>query len=127
MVVTTLEASSETVPRIDVVVERLMNEEQKMIEVKNTEDYRKGCTPSFHNKGPPKRKIVHCHYCKKLGHFIKHCRKLLAKYESKDSKSREAAMKAISSGSVIHCYDDLSVTVRHNSFTAGGEQYQVFT
>ena len=98
MVVTALEASSETVPRTDVVVERLMNEEQKMTEVKNTEDYLKVFTASFHKKGPPKRKVVHCHYYKKPEHFKKDCRKLLAKDESKNSKSKEAAMKAISSG-----------------------------
>ena len=83
VLVTALEANSETVPKMEVVTERLLHEEQKMKEKGAGDDGRK----AFVAKGNPKRQLT-CHYCRKPGHFKRDCRKLAAQTRASDKSDK---------------------------------------
>ncbi len=64
MLVTALEANSESVPKMENVTERLMHEEKKLNERAVEDDERRASAV----KGIPREDFV-CHYCKKPGHI----------------------------------------------------------
>lgn len=73
MLVTALEANSETVPRMETVTERLLHEEQKLKEKKEEE---KALASTR------KARII-CRYCRKPGHVKQDCWKLAGKKTGK--------------------------------------------
>ena len=77
MLVTALEASSESVPKMEIVTERLLHEERKMKDKGPGDDPRKALTAK-HKRGNPRRPQITCHFCKKPGHIKRDCRKLAA-------------------------------------------------
>ncbi len=82
MLVTALEAQSESVPKWELVTERLLHKESKFQEKapKRTDsDGRKALTAS--NLKRPKS--FKCHFCDKPGHFKKDCMKFLATQSQK--------------------------------------------
>ena len=82
--VTALEAS-ESVPSMEVVIDRLLYEEKK------TKDRAEGTDEALIARG---RKKMRCHYCKKIGHMQKDC------YErARNEKSRHPQKKGKKSGS----------------------------
>ena len=78
MLVTALEASSETIPKMVTVTEWLLHEERKMKEMATGDEDKKALAVehSF-KKNNPRRQVI-CHYCKKTGHIKRECRKLAA-------------------------------------------------
>ena len=66
VLVTALEANSE-VPKMEVVTERLLHEEQKL------RDRASGMRSESAMMEYQRRNPVRCHYCKKLGHMQKYC------------------------------------------------------
>lgn len=71
MLVTALEANSETVPRMEIVTERLLHEELKLKERGTVNEVRKALTAKGNSrKGPI------CHFCQKPGHIKRECWKL---------------------------------------------------
>ncbi len=74
MLVTALEASSENVPKMEIVTERLLHEERKMKEKGNEGNGGKAFTAGLTRENP--KKLLTCHFCKKPGHFKRNCRKL---------------------------------------------------
>ena len=91
MLVTALEANSESVPKMEIVTERLLHEEQKQ-KGKVTEDVD---TKALALKGKPKKHLT-CHFCRKPGHIKRECWKL-AQLESagkKPNKLKHTANKA---------------------------------
>ena len=68
LLVTALEANSETVPRMETVTERLLHEEQKLKEKKPAKDDEKALAV-------PKKGVI-CHYCRKPRHTKRECWKL---------------------------------------------------
>jgi len=134
MLVTALEASSETVPSWGSVVERLRYEEKKMTSKSGEEE----CKQALTVKRSLKKKQFTCHFCGKPGHFKKDCRLFaqkqsegrgggpkftpgqsahLAEEEKADSKSEEALVSQthlvvskqdwlVDSGATCHmCHD----------------------
>ena len=83
MLVTALEANSEAVPKMEIVTERLLHEEQKIREKGAGDDGRK----AFVAEGNPKRQLT-CHYCKKPGHFKRNCRKLFAQLQANEKPGK---------------------------------------
>ena len=85
MLVTALEANPE-VPKLEVVLERLQNEEKKLLE-KSAADQQ--------NKHPENALIVKsrngpiCFYCGKNGHVKKFCEELRKKQEEEEMKSKK--------------------------------------
>lgn len=78
VLVTALEAQSENIPKWQLVTESLLHHQESKLKEKSTiplEDGRKALTTG-QNKGF--RKSFTCHYCHKLGHYKKDCRKFLA-------------------------------------------------
>ena len=75
VLVTALETNSETIPKMDVVAERLLHEEQKLKEkgsVPVTDVDRKTLTAGRRLK----RRLITCHFCCKPGHIKRECWKL---------------------------------------------------
>ena len=70
VLVTTLESASVTVPTMEIVIERLLREEQKLKDKGKTSD-----PAMLLTRDQLKKKSLTCHYCKKPGHFKKDCRK----------------------------------------------------
>ena len=92
MLVTALEANSETVPKMENVTERLLHEERKLKEKEAEDDTRKALTADGSFRGS---RHVTCHYCKKPGHVKRYCRKLAARQANeKPGWSKQSANKA---------------------------------
>ena len=70
VLVTTLESASDAVPNMEIVIERLLREEQKLKDKGKTSD-----SAMLLTRDQLKKKSFTCHYCKKPGHFKKDCRK----------------------------------------------------
>ena len=81
MLVTALEAQSESVPKWELVTERLLHEELKLKEKAPTdrhgEDGRKALVTDQRRR-PMARRNFTCHFCHKPGHIKAQCRKFLA-------------------------------------------------
>ena len=82
MLVTTLEANSESVPKMEVVTERLLHEEQKFVKKEAVDDERKALAV----KGKPKKPV--CHFCQKPGHIKRECWKLAQLETSKGARKK---------------------------------------
>jgi transposase InsO family protein len=90
MLVTALEASSDTVPKMATVTERLLHEERKMNEKATGDDDKKALAAKHsYKRGNPRRQVI-CHYCKKSGHIKRECRKLAAANQ-RQATSEEAS------------------------------------
>ena len=102
MLVTALEAQSESVPKWELVTERLRHEEQKKKEKapggESGDAGRKAFTAR--QRKTDQRRQFTCHFCKKPGHFKRDCRKFLATQQAnKPSASTAETKQAASSGS----------------------------
>ena len=89
VLVTALESGSETVPPWETVTERLLREEQKMSEKEGAVDASRRVLMAKGDSGSGKKQFP-CHFCKKLGHFKKDCKKY-ARWleESKKEKPKQ--------------------------------------
>ena len=85
MIVTALETQSESVPKWSLVTERLLHQEAKMKE-KDAQDG-KALSASSQQKQRKPKSTFKCHFCRKMGHFKRECRKLLAS----QSQGRQSA------------------------------------
>ena len=82
---TALESGSENVPPLETVTERLLREEKKLKGRETTEEESKLLVAG--NNPTPRKKAFPCHYCGKLGHYKRDCRKWAqAKAGGKDKK-----------------------------------------
>ena len=79
MVVTALETQSENVPKWSLVTERLLHQEAKLKE-KDAQDSkaRKAFTANSQQRRRKPKPTFKCHFCGKIGHFKRDCRKFLA-------------------------------------------------
>ena len=89
MLVTALEANAE-VPKMEVVTERLLYEEQKLKERDDTGarpkvKEEKAYLSSNYSKNRPRPKGPKCHHCGKVGHIKKNCRDFLRKNDVKSN------------------------------------------
>ena len=66
---TALEANTE-VPKMEVVTERLLHEEQKLKECGGSSC---GGTEAMFSKQKPTRRRPKCHFCKRFGHIQRNC------------------------------------------------------
>ncbi len=89
VLVTALEANSDSVPSLENVVERLLHEEQKMKGKESQDDERK----VFTVRAKPRRGVT-CYYCKKPGHFNKDCWKFAQTGTGKEGGKRATTGKA---------------------------------
>ena len=76
MLVTSLEVNSETIPKMEVVTEQLLHEEQKQNEKGAANSERKALAAKGNSKKGPI-----CHFCRKPGHLKREC-SMLAKLEA---------------------------------------------
>ena len=81
MLVTALEASTE-VPQVELVTERLLQEEKKLNKKKSRQNPNKVMVAS-----KPDRRSVKCHHCGMFGHIRRFCKDLNNDKGTKDSKS----------------------------------------
>ena len=72
MLVTALEAQSESVPKWELVTERLRHEELKQKEKSPVADSGRKVLVANQKRGESKRQFT-CHYCHKPGHFKREC------------------------------------------------------
>ena len=94
VIVTALEAQSESVPKWELVTERLLHEEAKQQEKSVKPDSKALATSedrSFHKK-------IRCHFCHKLGHMKKDCRKF---HRWTKSKKQEANPTKVADNDVL--------------------------
>ena len=91
MLVTALEAQSENVPKWELVTERLRHEELKQKEKMPVDSGRKVLVAKQTVKRGDQKKQFKCHFCKKLGHFKRDCRKFLASQQSQQEKRQLAS------------------------------------
>ena len=82
VLVTALEAS-EDVPKMEVVTERLLHEERKL---KERPDTSISAEKAMNSKFRPRRKVLRCHHCGKLGHIKRNCRELSGEKSSQKEK-----------------------------------------
>ena len=116
VLVTALEASSETVPKMETVTERLLHEERKMKERNSNgsadDMSRKALTANHKKVANPKRQVI-CHYCKKAGHIKRECRKLAAanRQASQDlsPSSKHSAKNAAAKEQILSSTDAMVV------------------
>ena len=111
---TALEANSETVPKMEIVTERLLHEERKMKEKETEDNGRKALTAS-HKRGIPRKQLT-CHFCKKPGHFKRNCMKLAQlkmNEKLKHSASKAATKEQVSSSASD---DEALVTIHSLSY-----------
>ena len=84
VLMTALESGSENVPPLETVTERLLREE-KLKGRETTEEESKLLVAG--NNLTPRKKAFPCHYCGKLGHYKRDCRKWVqARAGGKDKK-----------------------------------------
>ena len=90
MLVTALEAQSDTVPKWELVTERLLHEKSKLKDKPHghSSGYGKSALVANQEK---KTKQFTCHFCKKPGHFKRDCRKLLASQKKQGTKVTETS------------------------------------
>ena len=86
VLVTALESSSEIVPPLEIVTERLLREEEKLKGRETTEEDRKLLLAG--SKHGSRKKTFTCHYCGKPGHFKRDCRKF-AQSQAKGEKDKK--------------------------------------
>ena len=88
VLVTALEASSD-VPKMDIVIERLLHQERKLNDrSRSSVDAEKAMSVEKSRQGPKKR-IGPCHYCGRMGHFRRDCWEL-SKLKDKKSEKHNA-------------------------------------
>ena len=122
VLVTALEANSETVPKIELVTERLLREEHKLKEKGETigDDQK-----AFAAEGRQKR--LTCHFCRKPGHIKRDCWKLAQLQAAKPGagkkghKPKHAANKVTSKqkGSAAVSGDEEALVVGYALATPG--------
>ena len=91
VLVTAMESGAETVPPLETVTEKLLREEQKLREREGADDGRKILVSQ--NNPNPKKKLFPCHYCGKLGHFKKECRKFAQAQAAEKGKPKRSQGK----------------------------------
>lgn len=94
VLVTALEAH-ETVPKMEVVTERLLHTERKF---KERAESGAGQEEALNASLRGKKKWLRCHHCGKRGHLKRNCRKLEAEKEQKSSQQQHAANKSATKG-----------------------------
>ena len=77
MLVTALEAY-ENVPKLEVVIERILHQEKKSKDRNETSLITESAMTS---RKSVRRTFIKCHYCGKLGHIKKNCRNFKAEKE----------------------------------------------
>ena len=87
VLVMALESGSETVPPWETVTERLLREEQKMSEKEGAVDASRRVLMAKGDSGSGKKH----HFCKKLGHFKKDCKKYARWLEELKKECRSSA------------------------------------
>ena len=101
--ITALAASTEDVPSLADLKEKLRSEELRQKQAVGTDvDDREGrkaltTTGAGHRRSGPPRKLLTCHFCNKPGHFKRDCRKWAAqkkKDETRTSKHKQSASTA---------------------------------
>ena len=104
MLVTALKTNSETIPKMDVIMERLLHEEQKLKEkgsVPVMDVDRKTLTAGRRLK----RRLITCHFCCKPGHIKRECRKLAqlqaAKGAGKKAETFKQAVNSVSDDALV--------------------------
>ena len=128
MLVTALEASSENVPKMEIVTERLLHEERKLKEKGAGDDHssrkaflskqKRGNPSALGNpsaSGNHRRQQLVCHYCKKPGHFKRNCRKLAASQRqgSEETKSKHSTNSVAAKEQESSSTDDEAMVVGH--------------
>ena len=105
---TALEASSD-VPKMDIVIERLLHQERKLNDRSRSRvDAEKAMSVEKSRQGPKKR-IGPCHYCGRMGHFRRDCWELSKLKDKKSEKYNARNMtEAVSSD------EDALLTIRGN-------------
>ena len=86
-----MESGADTVPPLETVTEKLLREEQKLREREGADDGRKILVTQ--NNPNPKKKLFPCHYCGKLGHFKKECRKFAQAQATEKGKPKRSQGK----------------------------------
>lgn len=89
VLITALEAQSETVPKWELITERLRHEEQKQKEKMPT-DSRQKAFIAKQKRGDQKKQFT-CHYRKKPGHLKRNCRKFLATQQGEKKQTASTA------------------------------------
>ena len=90
MLVTALEANSETVPKMEIVTERLLHKERE----KGTGDDGSKAFAAGRKRETSKKQLT-CHFGKKPGHFKRNCRKLAQLHKNEKAvKPKHSASKA---------------------------------
>lgn len=127
MLVTALEAQSETVPKWELVTERLLHEEQKQKE-KAPVDSGRRVFAARQKRGDPKKRFT-CNWCKKPGHFKRDCRKFLAAQQAgvadkpqkpQSASTAEAKSSSESEGEALVTTHALSAVSRGNWIVDSG-------
>ncbi len=86
VIVTALEAQSESVPKWELVTERLLHEETKQREKKES----RALAAGGGRPTKPFRKTIRCHFCNNPGHIKKDCRKYQRWLNSKKQDANAA-------------------------------------
>ena len=120
MLVTALEAQSESVPKWELVTERLRHEELKQKEkMPGAENPGRRALVANQKRGDAKRQLT-CHYCKKPGHFKRDCRKFLASQQGKKEAACVAGEKPESDDEAFVTTHALSASSKRNWIVDSG-------